>query len=89
MRMAVGAGDHQPVQHAQVDGTLDVEGELDTNGSDSITGSSIINKGHIHTLGGTLTIDPTPFLNLGLFEVQSSVSMIYSVNDPLIQSPWH
>jgi len=28
MRMAVGAGDHQPVQYGQVDGPFDIEVEL-------------------------------------------------------------
>jgi fibronectin-binding autotransporter adhesin len=55
-------------------GTIDVVGELDSVGTSFITGATIINLGHIHTLGGVLTIDPTPFTNAGLFEVQGPVA---------------
>ncbi len=55
-------------------GTIDVVGELDTNGTTFITGAAIINQGNIHAVSGTLTIDPTPFTNLGLFEVQGAVT---------------
>jgi FecR protein len=55
-------------------GSIDVVGDLDTNGTSSISGASITNFGNIHIVSGTLAIDPTPFTNLGLFDVQSSVT---------------
>ena len=55
-------------------GTIDVVGDLDTTGTSSISGASITNLGNIHIVSGTLTIDPTPFTNLGLFDVQSSAT---------------
>ena len=53
-------------------GTLDISGILDSTGTDLISGATIINSDHIDVVSGTLTIDPTPFTNNGLFEVQSS-----------------
>jgi autotransporter-associated beta strand protein len=55
-------------------GTVDIVGELDSTGTSAITGALVINSSHIDIVSGTFTLDPTPFTNLGLFEVQSSAT---------------
>jgi hypothetical protein len=55
-------------------GTVDIVGELDTTGTSAITGAVVINSSHVDIVSGTFTLDPTPFTNLGLFEVQSSAT---------------
>jgi autotransporter-associated beta strand protein len=53
-------------------GTLDISGILDSNGTTTISGATVINSDHVDVVGGTFTIDPTPFTNNGTFEVKSS-----------------